>query len=186
MGTRTFGLILTACLFFNIINAQDKPESADKILNDAYKVAAKEKKNVMVIFHASWCGWCKKMDASINYPLCKTFFDKNYVIVHLTVLESKDKKNLENPGATEIFNKYAGASSGIPFFLIYDKKGTLLADSKIRAQAEGLDKPGQNMGCPASEEEVIAFINVLKKTSRINASEVNAITERFRKNKSQI
>jgi thiol-disulfide isomerase/thioredoxin len=184
MGTRTFGLILTACLILSNINAQVRPESADKILNDAYKVAAKEKKNVFVIFHASWCGWCKKLDASINDPVCKDFFEKNYMIVHLTAMESKENKNLENPGATELYSKYAGTSSGIPFFLIFDKKGTLLADSKIRAQGEGLDKPGKNMGCPASEEEVAAFINVLKKTSRIKASQENAVSERFKKNKS--
>jgi hypothetical protein len=124
------------------------------------------------------------MEASINDPVCSDFFKKNFVFVHLVVLESKDKKNLENPGATEMFNKYAGGNSGIPFFLIYNKKGILLADSKIRAAGEGLDKPGKNMGCPASDDEVAAFIEVLRKTSKIKETEVPVITERFKKNKS--
>ncbi len=177
-----FTLILL--LTFNGVSAQEKPGPADKILAEACKLAAKEKKNVIVMFHASWCGWCKKLDASINDPSCRDYFQKNFVIIHLTVLESKDKKNLENPGARELYTKYAGENSGIPFFLIYDSKGTILADSKIRPDGEGLDKPGQNMGCPASDEEVATFIKTLKKFSVVTPAEEKAITERFRKNKS--
>lgn len=176
-------ITLIALLIFNGVSAQEKPDPADKILGDAYKLAAKEKKNVFLMFHASWCGWCKKLDASINDPSCSDYFQKNFVIIHLTVLESKDKKNLENPGATELYTKYAGENSGIPFFLIYNSKGTLLSDSKIRPDGEGLDKPGQNLGCPASDEEVTTFIKILKKVSVITPAEEKAITERFIKNR---
>ena len=174
----TFFILMCGVTF-----SQPQPESADVILEKACKQAAREKKNVFVIFHASWCGWCKKLDASVNDPSCSDFFKKSYVFVHLTVNESTDKKNLENPGAVELLNKYAGAHSGIPFFLIYNKKRVLLADSKIRKAGEGLDKPGSNMGCPASAEEIAAFVEVLKKTSKISGSEITAITERFSKNK---
>ncbi len=177
-------LIIAALLMSGAVLSQPLPESAESLLSKACKQAANEKKNVFVIFHASWCGWCKKMEASINDPVCSDFFKKNFVFVHLVVLESRDKKNLENPGATEMFNKYAGGNSGIPFFLIYNKKGILLADSKIRVAGEGLDKPGKNMGCPASDDEVAAFIEVLRKTSKIKEAEVPVITERFKKNKS--
>ena len=168
---------------FGVAFPQAQPESTDVLLNKAYKQAKKEKKNVFVIFHASWCGWCKKLDASINDPACSDYFSKSYVFVHLTVNEAKDKKNLENPGAVDLFNKYTGGKSGIPFFLIYNKKGVLIADSNIRKEGEGLDKPGSNMGCPASAEEVAAFVEVLKKTSKISESEIAAVTERFQKNK---
>jgi thiol-disulfide isomerase/thioredoxin len=177
-------LIFILLLTGNVAFSQTQPESAQKLLDQAYKQAAKEKKNVFVIFHASWCGWCKKMDASINDPACSDFFKKNYIFVHLVIHESKDKINLENPGAAELFDKYAGANSGIPFFLIYDQKGTLLADSKIRPAGAEPDKPAQNMGCPASDDEVAAFIEVLKKTSRISEAEITVISDRFRKNRS--
>lgn len=83
-----------------------------------------------------------------------------------------------------MFNKYSGGKSGIPFFLIFNKKGVLLADSDIRPAGDGLDKPGKNMGCPAAEEEITAFLEVLKKTSKITDSQAAAIRERFSKNKS--
>ena len=158
------------------------PEPAGKLLEKAYKQAANEKKNVFVIFHASWCGWCKKMEASINDSTCSAYFHRSYVFVHLTVLERGDLRKTENPGAEEMFTKYAGEKSGIPFFLIFDKKGKLLADSKIRKEGEGLDKPGQNMGCPAADDEVAVFVSLLRKTSKMTDAEAAAVTARFRKN----
>jgi thiol-disulfide isomerase/thioredoxin len=174
----SFLLLISGAAF----SQETTPEPAGKVLENAYKQAAKEKKNVFVIFHASWCGWCKKMEASINDPSCNAYFQKSYVFVHLTVLERGDLKKTENPGADVMFTKYAGEKSGIPFFLIFDKKGNLLGDSQIRKEGEGLDKPGQNMGCPAADEEVVAFVSLLKKTSKITDAEAAAVTERFRKN----
>jgi thiol-disulfide isomerase/thioredoxin len=169
-------------LLSGVAFSQETPEPAGKILENAYKQAAKEKKNVFVIFHASWCGWCKKMDASINDPSCSAYFLRSYVFVHLTVLERGDLKKTENPGADAMFKKYAGDKSGIPFFLIFNKKGKLLADSQLRKEGEGLNIPGQNMGCPAADEEVAAFVSILKKTSTITDTEAAAVTERFKKN----
>ena len=153
------------------------------MLNKAYKQAAREKKNVFVIFHASYCGWCRKLDASINDPLCSTFFSKSYVFVHVTADEAKEKKDLENPGGDEMLLKYAGTESGVPFFIILDRKGALLADSKLRKAGDSLDKPGENIGCPASDEEVAAFINILRKTSKITDQEADAVSARFKKNR---
>ncbi len=182
MKTRLY-LVTALLLTCGVAFSQVQPESADALLKKAYAQAKKENKKVFVIFHASWCGWCKKLDASINDPACKDYFNRSYVFVHLTVNEASDKKNLENPGAKDLLDKYAGSNSGIPFFLIYDNQGVLIADSKIRKEGEGLDKPGSNMGCPASPEEVAFFVEVLKKTSKINDQEIAAITERFKKNK---
>jgi thiol-disulfide isomerase/thioredoxin len=183
MKTKTL-LLVAAIMLSSAAYSQATPEPASKILADAYTQAAKENKNVIVIFHASWCGWCKKMDASINDPACKDFFDRSYVIVHLTILESKDKKNLENPGAEDIFNENGGKGGGIPYFLVYDKKGKLLADSKFKPANAAADAKPSNIGCPASDEEVAAFIEILKKSSKISEKEIQALTERFKKNRS--
>ena len=67
-----------------------------------------------------------------------------------------------------------GADQGIPFWVIMDKDGNILADSQ--------KKPGDNVGCPATAEEVSHFINVLKKTSSINDKQVAAVEKRFRRN----
>lgn len=184
MKTKLFFLSVVL-LISAVVTAQEKPETATKIMGDAYKLAAKEGKSVMVVFHASWCGWCKKFEASITDPSCKAFFEKNFVIVHLDILERGDKKSLENPEATELYNKYMGTNGGgIPYFLIFDKKGSFIADSKVKAAGSTPDKPAQNIGCPASDDEVAAFIQILKKSSKVSDPEAKALTERFIKNKS--
>jgi thioredoxin-related protein len=165
---------------FNITNAQTP--SADKVLYAAYQQAMKESKNVMIIFHASWCGWCKKMDASINDASCKKLFDDNYVIVHLTVDESEQNKSLENPGAADYRTKYHGDKAGLPFFVIVDNQGEMIGDSYIRNHGEKLDQPGENIGCPAKAEEVDAFIKTLKSTSKLTDAQLKVIAKRFRKN----
>lgn len=161
------------------IHAQVPPDSADKIVQAAYQKASKENKNVFVIFHASWCGWCRKLDSSMNEPSIKPFFDNNYVIIHLTVYESKGKEALENPGALELLTKHGGNEQGLPYWFIFDAKENLLADSRM--QYAGKNKL-DNTGCPANEEEVVNFIKVLKKTSSLTEKDITAIVKRFRQN----
>lgn len=174
-----FLVVLIVSIAF--IGLAQAPPSADDVLKEAYQQATKENKNVFIIFHASWCSWCHKMDKSMNDPACKKFFDDNYITRHLVVHESKDKQALENPGAKELMIKYNGDGQGIPFWLIFDKDGNLLSDSRMREKGEGPEK-GNNSGCPASEKEVTFFISVLKKTSKLDSGQLEIIRKRFRQN----
>ena len=164
-----------------LLIGQAPPSSTDEILKEAYKEAGRDKKNVFVLFHASWCGWCHRMDTSMNDPKVKKYFTDNYVIRHIVVYESQNKKPLQNPGGEELLKKYYGNDQGIPYWLIFDKDGNLLADSKIRKEGQGIEA-GDNSGCPASEKEVDHFIGVLKKTSSIKPDQLKVIAIRFREN----
>jgi len=169
-----FLIVLLSFVLATSTKAQQTP-SADAVLQEAYAKAAKENKKIMVIFHASWCVWCHKMDSSLNDASVKDYFDKNYVITHLTINESANKKALENAGAMELKSEWGGAKiQSIPYWVILDKEGKVLADSQIES--------GKNVGCPANEEEVQHFINVLKKTSLITNEQVASVEKRFREN----
>ncbi|MEP7142605.1 MAG: thioredoxin family protein [Ferruginibacter sp.] len=182
MNYKRLILVVVLCFPGIISMAQTKTPSAEIILKSAYDRAGKEHKKVFVIFRASWCGWCHKMDSSMNDKSCRKFFDDNYIICHLTVDEAKGKEWLENPGATELRNKYNGTGSGIPFWLVLDQNARLLADSKMRPDGAGFEIMGDNSGCPASKAEVAYFLNVLRKTSRLTASELSVVAKRFSKN----
>ena len=181
---RTLGLCLAFLLFGQFVIAQpagtDVP-SADQVLKAALSQAARENKNVILMFHASWCGWCHKMDTSLNDPTVKKFFDDNYVITHLVIDESPANKALENAGVYEFRTKYHGDGVGIPFWLIFDKEGKLLADSKIRKNGENA-AGGNNIGCPANADEVDYFLELLRKTSKLDEKQLSLVAIRFRKN----
>ena len=117
----------------------------------------------------------------MNDPSCKKLFEDHYVIAHLDIDENGDKKKLENKGADLVRKRYHGEKAGLPFWLVLDKNGKLLGDSFIRKEGQSLDTPGENIGCPAEENEIEAFIKVIKQTSTLTDDELQIITERFRK-----
>lgn len=180
---RSISIILAFLFVFANVNGQTTIPTAEEILAPAYKKAGAENKKVFIIFHASWCGWCKRMDASMNDPLVSKYFTDNYITIHLTVLERTDRKGLENSGAFDLLKKYNGAEAGLPFWLILDKDRNLIADSYIRTGDKPITEPGNNIGCPATGEEVTAFIAALKKSSNLDEKSLKKIEEHFKKNK---
>lgn len=181
--TKLLFIISLYILAGSSIFGQTNARPAEAIVKEALAEATNTHKNVLIIFHASWCGWCHKMDNSINDEKLKSFFDNNYVLVHLTVDESKDKKELENRGANELRKKYHGEQQGLPYWFILDAKGNLLADSRLNPGNTGTGRKATNIGCPASIEEVTYFIKVIKKTSSLNDNQLALMKERFLKNK---
>ena len=156
---------------FSMAYAQQKPEQAAVVLEKALKQAKAENKNVLLMFHASWCSWCKKMEANINSPACKKLFDNNYVMAYVTVKEPADKKALENPGGEALVKRFKGEKHGLPFWVILDREGNMITNS--------LNSKGENIGCPASPEEVSEFGAKLKKTSKLTNNDLTKIAATF-------
>jgi thiol-disulfide isomerase/thioredoxin len=151
-------LPLTAAVLVSSAFAQTgTPEPTDVILKKATAEAAKQKTNVMVIFHASWCGWCKKLDQFLDTTEEGKIVKKNVVVVHLTVLENPDKKNLENPGSLEFLTKLGGEKAGLPYFAIINPKGDKVIDSLQKKGDEN-----SNTGYPAAKGEIEHFIKMLE------------------------
>lgn len=171
--------LVVSILSIAMAGAQDHP-AADEILKEACKQAGKEKKNVFVMFTASWCGWCHRMKNSMNDEEVKKYFDDSFVSLYFVVDESADKKNLETPGAAAFRTKYGGDDQGIPFWIVFNKDGIRIADS-MRPDGSPLGRI--NTGCPAEEAEVDYFISVLKKTTSMKEDQLEKISKRFRKNK---
>src|SRR5580692_509996 len=68
--------------------APDAPPKATKaLLHEAQSASKKLHKPTLVMFHASWCGWCKRLEAVMDRPEFKKMFEDNYVILSLDVQE---------------------------------------------------------------------------------------------------
>ncbi len=175
------------CLAFllssTLLNAQEvkqAPAAAD-VLDEALVKARDQQKKVFLMFHASWCGWCHRMDSLMAHPDIKAAFHRNFVIAHLVVLESQKLKHLENPGAEEIRKGLRADQTGIPFWVIYDPAGNILADAFMRPGGEIRGAPGENTGCPATAEEVEHWIRVLKQTTDLKEAELETVVRLFKR-----
>lgn len=173
---RFFSLILTVCCFALTLQAQKAP-AAKEVLEAAQEKAAEAGKKVFVIYHASWCGWCKRMDKTMQSEELKPLFDEHYEIIHLTVLEQGKNEKLENKGGEDMLEEHGGKNQGLPYWVILNKNGELLADSKIRDEKH---PQGQNTGCPAQENEVQHLVRVIHNTSAIDLDGLKNIFEAFR------
>jgi len=152
---------------------QATPAPASELLAKARAEAGKQGKRVFVRFTASWCGWCHKMEKVLDQPAVAAVIRQHYVIVTLDVLEQGPKKSLENPGGDVVMNELGGAGQGIPFFAALSAKGEKLSDSRLM--------PGkQNIGCPATAEEIAAFGTFLTKTApRMTENERKTVLDAF-------
>jgi len=171
-------LLILGALAFGFAQGE-KPQSADKILNAGIDTAKSSGKTVFLIFHASWCGWCKKLDKALEDPALKSIIGDSFVVTHLDVMENaKDKiETLENPGGREIMAKLGGEKSGLPFYAFLDATGQKIADSNVM--------PGNaNIGYPSTPEEIAAFETLLKSTARkMSDAQRATVLDYIRKNK---
>lgn len=136
------------------------PPPTQPLLGAAEQAAKADSKNVLVIFHASWCGWCKQLDKFMSDPQFQSVFANNFEVVRLTVLEDKDHKLQENAGGLDEMEQLGGKDAGLPMFAILDPDGKMIINS-IRP-AVGDDKGG-NTGFPAQPKEIDHFLTMMQK-----------------------
>jgi thioredoxin-related protein len=132
--------------------------TSSELIAKAQSDAKKGGKNVLVIFHASWCGWCHRFDKFLDTTDEGKIVKSGLEVVHVTIMENKEHKADENAGGIELATKLGGEKAGLPFMAILDAKtGNMIVNS--------LQKPGDqtsNTGYPGSKEEIGHFMKMLE------------------------
>lgn len=161
---------LIAALFALACAAIAAEPSAAALLTKARAEAKQEGKNVFVIFHASWCGWCHRLDETfLADKTMGKLMDDNFVVVHIDVLEQPAKKELENAGGEDLLKQWNGDKGGIPFMVVLSPEGDKLADSNQTGEN------GSNIGYPAKPEEIAHFMKMLKTAPRLTSAQAGQI-----------
>jgi thiol-disulfide isomerase/thioredoxin len=151
---KSTGLLLLSLALFPLTTLAATP-SADEILAPAKTKAAAENKTIFLHFGASWCGWCKKLDAFLDRSDIKPVFEKYFIPVKLVVQENEKNKSLENGGADALLKKLGGPD-GLPYSAFLDVRGNMIVNSKLN---------GANIGYPAQPVEIDWFLKMMKQAA---------------------
>ncbi len=129
-----------------------------ELLTKAQADGLKSGKNVLVIFHASWCGWCHKFDDFLEKTDEGKLVKNGLEIVHVTVLENDPKQKVnENEGGVDFMTELGGKDAGLPFMAIIDSKtGKMVVNSLMKEKDQA-----SNTGYPAKPEEIKHFMKML-------------------------
>jgi thiol-disulfide isomerase/thioredoxin len=179
MGMKTHRFVVVSALMCGLaaLAIGQNPPTAASLLENAQAKAAAEKKNVLVGFTASWCGWCKRMKKVLDEPKVAEVMGKYFVTVWLVVHENGENKKLENAGSLDVLKAAGGENSGIPFLYFTDPKGKRIINSM---RPGSVNDKGGNIGCPYEEPEIAHWLKMLKTSAPgISAAELGLMRTSF-------
>lgn len=132
---------------------QAKALEAKAVRDAAFERAAKDGKRVFLHFGAPWCGWCGKLERWMAGPEVAPLLAKEFVDLKI------DTDRMVGGGdmAKELRAKSGAKDGGIPWFVLQDKDGAILATS---------DAQDGNIGFPVKDEEIAHFVGMLKAARR--------------------
>jgi hypothetical protein len=129
--------------------AQAAPATAAAALSEASAQAAADGKRLLLIFHASWCVYCRLFDMLLKDRQAGSVMARHFDVLHMRAQERKpDMQAQQLAGADDVYHRYAPAGTGLPYMVVLGEGERKVADSMIG---------GDNFGFPVEPQELDAF-----------------------------
>lgn len=131
-------------------------QKASEVVAQAAASADASGKTLLLVFHASWCGYCTLLDMMLEDPACAAILDKYFVVYHLRALERKpEMKAQQLDGADGVYESLTPAKTGLPYMAVLNGKAERVSDSIMPL--------GDNFGFPVEAVELDNFQDMMRK-----------------------
>ena len=118
--------------------------NAQQEIKQAISEASKDKKRVLLVFGANWCGDCYALDYGFHRPRIEPLLNNNFKVAHVDV--GRYDRNLD------LAKKYkVDLEKGIPSLAVLSPQGAVLYSTAQFERARLMN-----------EEDVIQFLNTWK------------------------
>lgn len=118
--------------------------NAQQEIKQTISEASKEKKRVLLVFGANWCGDCYALDYGFHQPRIEPLLNNNFKVAHVDV--GRYDRNLD------LAKKYkVDLEKGIPSLAVLSPQGTVLYSTAQFERARLMN-----------EEDLIQFLNTWK------------------------
>ncbi|MEP7209562.1 MAG: thioredoxin family protein [Alphaproteobacteria bacterium] len=154
MDRRTFLVAASALTIATTAHAQALPQGAEAAVTEADARASASNRRLLVIFHASWCVYCRLFDMMLKDKEAGPIIDRHFVVLHLRAQERKPEMQAQQlAGADDVYHRYAPDGTGLPYMVVLGDGAKKVSDSMIS---------GENFGFPVEPQELDAFDAMMK------------------------
>jgi thioredoxin-related protein len=130
-------LVIALCLSINVFSQTEKvavynlQRDANKQIDSAVSIAAKEKKHVLLQIGGNWCSWCMMLHKFYSAePQIDSILKADYVVEYINY--SKENKNLDVMKRLDFPQRF-----GFPVLVILDSNGKRLHTQNSSYLEEG-------------------------------------------------
>ena len=144
-------------------NTPDSP-TASQLLKDAEATASSQHRNILLVFSASWCAPCHRLQSFLNDPVISPIFDRYFVKLIVDYGEhTDDKRCKDTQGADELIDALHERETGVPLIVMLNSSGKPIVDSILPVY--GRRNNHANFGYPTSPTEIDWFLEMLRRAA---------------------